>query len=204
MDHLNEPTPEHRVIKSKHRSRKLRAMPYFRTPTLRAGEIPGVRTQTLPDTFTGWEYWICDWTDKDMAAMNVVADFVADEKYIDQWPDAWFMDGLYLNAKARETFEKHAPDKCLFFPMRIFSKQTGEPLDAERWIAYPRHWLQVDGDDLPLPDCDFSPGTSHGSEIFRAAQRSPEVRSFLNELGLFSWLSGGNPVYSAALFGALK
>lgn len=65
-------------------------MPMIRPSDLTAGTVPGVERRSLPEGFDGWEHW----------------------------PDAWFMDGLFVNAKARAALEKHAPEKCLFSPSR--------------------------------------------------------------------------------------
>lgn len=210
-DHLNEITPEFPVLwptNTDFSPGARSSAPRFMVRDLRAGEkIPGVRVVTPPPELKQAEYWVCDWNDADMTEMNVAFEYDANDDYIDQWPDAWFMERLYVNAKARAAFEKHAPDKCLFFPVKFFSKKTGELLDIERWMLFTRHWFKVPLDNLPLPKVDFD-SASHSS-LFRLMQNDPEVARVLNEIGLFSGPGASRaghsgPIYSADLFHKLK
>lgn len=200
-DHLNMIAPEHSVFKPVRSTQDRRSMPLFRTPDVREGKVPGVRSKPLPDGFDGWEHFVCDWTDADMAAMGVDHVFEADEAYLDMWPDAWFMATLIVNAKARAAYEKHAPNACLFFPIHVKSKATGEVLDVERWAVYAWNWVQVAPVDGAKPRTDF--GSTVDDTLFAQAQEHPERAAFLKDFDLFSSFGGKQPVYAADLFHAL-
>jgi hypothetical protein len=90
------------------------------------------------------------------------------------------------------------------FPITIKSSTTGKVLTVERWIAYPRHWNQVSSDTDAWPKTDFFLGSRSTSAPFHQAQRRPECAAFLNDIRLFSSVGGTTPIYSTALFYALK
>ena len=130
-DHLNHILPETSVLFPKYTVEdRCISNPFFLLSDVREGKISGVKKVDPPSELQGWEYWMCEWNDAHFDEMNIVPEFVADEDYIDQWPDAWFMENLFVNSKAKEAFEKHTSDACFFVPIKVFSRQTGEPIDV--------------------------------------------------------------------------
>lgn len=200
-DHLNMIAPEHSVFKQVRNTQDRRSMPLFRTSDVREGKIPGVQSKPVPGGLDGWEHFVCDWTEADMASMGVDHVFEADEAYIDIWPDAWFMDTLIVNAKARPAYEKHAPNACLFFPITVKSKATGNVLDVERWAMYARNWVQAAPVDGAKPRTDF--GSTVDDTLFAQAQEYSERAAFLNKFDLFSSFRGIQPIYAPDMFHAL-
>lgn len=203
-DHLNELIPEHSVLKRKNDLMLVPARPNIGRRHLLKGPVPGVKQYEPPKGLEGWEYWQCNLTNEHLQEMNVKPEFIIDDKYIDQMPDAWNIDGLLVNAKAREAYEKHAPGTCLFFPATLYSKQTGEALDLERWILVTRHWVYCAGEKEPFPSTNFSIGIAFA--LIRNMQTNPKVCLALEDLGLFAepLNAGGEPFYSHQVFQKLK
>lgn len=197
-DHLNVLVPEFSVMRP-----ITQARPYLRVPDLREKPVPGVVPVTFPE-LPDWEAWKCNWTQDDLDALGVVADYEADETYVDQWPDAWYIHGLVVNEKAKLAYEAVAPGACLFFPVRVFSRQTGKQLPVQRWSLYTRHWLFYPKDPEWIElDTDFG---RHRVEWLKIAKEEPQ-RALFEDFGIFSKpgsMSIGAPVYVPRVFEALK
>jgi hypothetical protein len=203
-DHLNELIPEHSVLKRKNDLMLEPARPNIGRRHLLKGPVSGVEQLEPAEGLEGWEYWQCNLTNEHLQEMNVKPEFIIDDKYIDQMPDAWNIDGLLVNAKARESYEKHAPGTCIFFPATIYSKKTGEDLELERWILVTRHWVYYAGEKEPFPSANFHVGSD--SALIRTMQTNPKVCAALEKISLFSRAieAGRMPFYSHHVFQKLK
>lgn len=220
-DHLNELVPEHWVFYPRDRGfdmpgtppKEIKSQIHFRTLDVRKGHVPGIKRIETPSFLPGWDIWECCWTQSILEDMKITHTFEVEERYIDRWPDIWFISVTSLNAKAREAFENYCGDKCLFFPITIVSKSTGDVLPIERWIVYPRFWfngdLSIDVETIPEPDTDIV-FTSAQKRLAHMVQSNVQAAEYFTDLQFFSSArpgSGGGidgPYYSADLYHKLK